>query len=234
MNFKDGYDVSARRDFILNELDWLFTKTGKPQNALLISYAYSGTAFDAFFADLQVIFDARNIRLVKITDKNAGTPKDLITNANMFVVCGGDLAALIAGLNALKTGTWSPYPVIKSKIENRIPYLGWNEGSVVTSGIEFNFPNNPITASVKIGNYELIRNYTNNNNTSNNPIKQCLLNNKLTVNRVFAMTDTAPETKEDKSSVRLEESGGGLLSVIIGDPLVTEYFLDQNNNLVYQ
>ncbi len=234
MNFKDGDDVLSRRDFILNELDWLFTKTGKPSDALLVSYAYRGADFDAFFTNLQSIFDARNIKLVKITDQAAGTPKELITNAKMFVVCGGDLAALIAGLNALKVGGWNPYPVIKSKIDNRIPYLGWNEGSVITSGIEFNFPNNPVTASVKVGDYELIRNYVNNNNTSNNPIKQCLINNKLTVKRVFAMTDTAPETKEDKSSVRLEESGGGLLSVIIGDPLVTEYYLDQNNNLVYQ
>jgi peptidase E len=229
MDFFDGYNVSLKKDFILAELDWLFTKTANPQKALLVSYAYKGADFTSFFTDLKVIFDAKGIQLTDINDKIAGTPKDLVNNAKMFVFCGGELASLISGLNALKASGFDPYPVIKNKIETGVPYLGWNEGSVITSALEYAFPNNPIQSALKCVPYELIRNYTNNDNTSANPIKQFLTQN-TGIKMAFAMVD---RVKEDKSSVRLEESGGGLLYSIINKPLVTRYFLDKSGNLIH-
>jgi peptidase E len=229
MDFFDGYQVSTRKDFILDELDWLFTKTSNPQEALLVSYAYKGADFTSFLSDLQMIFDAKGIHLTDIKDTHAGTPKELINNAGMFVFCGGDLASLISGLNALKVAGFDPYPVIKNKIENGIPYLGWNEGSVIASALEYNFPNNTILSALKCVPYEFFRNYTNNDNTSANPIKQFLTQN-TGIKMAFAMVD---RLKEDKSSVRLEESGGGLLYSIIGKPLVTRYYLDTSGNLIH-
>jgi len=230
MDFFDGYSVTAKKDFILAELDWLFTKTSNPQEALLVSYAFKGSDFTSFFSDLEMIFNAKGIHLTDINDTHAGTAKELINNAKMFVFCGGDLASLISGLNALKASGFDPYPVIKNKIENGIPYLGWNEGSVIASGLEYDFPNNPIQSALKCVPFQFIRNYTNNDNTSANPIKQFLSKN-LGIRMAFAMVD---RVKEDKSSVRLEESGGGLLYSIIGKPLVTKYFLDNSGNLIHE
>jgi hypothetical protein len=228
MNFRNGYDVSVRKDAILAELDWLFLKAGNPGEALFISYAYKGTTYPAFLNDLQVIFNLRGVKLVDINDINAGTPKDLIIKAKMVVVCGGDLASLITGLNALRIGGFDPYTEIKKRIELGIPYLGWNEGSIIISPVEYTFPGNALQAAVKASPYQFIRNYSNDNDVSTNPIKQFLVANPG-VKYVFAQVDTL---KKDKSSVRLEESGAGMIdSATEPSPTVTKYFLNDQGQL---
>jgi peptidase E len=225
-NFRNGYDVSVRKDFILAELDWLFSKVSNPGEALFIPYAYKGTSYSAFFNDLQIIFDLRHLKLVDINDKNAGTPQDLIIKAKMYVFCGGDLAALLGGLNALKTAAFDPYKAIRTNVENGVPYLGWNEGSVIVSPLEYTFPNNTLLAALKVSDYQIIRNYSNSADVTNNPIKEFLSKNRG-IRLAFAMVDTL---KEDKTSVRLEESGAGMIYGIVGP--VIKYYLNSSGQLI--
>jgi hypothetical protein len=229
LGFLNGDSVSNRKDLFSKELDWLKPATGNPGEALFIHYAYNGGDFAAYFNDLKTIFRDKGINLIDI---DSGKADSLITNAKMYVVAGGDLARLITKLNSLKTNSFDPYKVIKSNVDGGVGYMAWNESTVFISPVAYDFPGNSLQAALKASPYQFVYNYYNDDNTSANPIRQFLIANKPSVLSVVAQVNTI---KEDKTSVRLEETGSGIIyRASDPHPVVTRYFLDANGNLSYE
>ena len=215
MNFADSYTVKTRALLFQNELNWVSAKTGKmPSQALFISYAYKGGNFPVFFHDVADIFNHSG---VKLTDIASGDPAALINNAEAFVVCGGDITALINKLTSLVTPEFNPFNAIKYRINSGISYIGWNEGSAIASPKYFGPPSNVLSPGINACPYQIIANYKD-PAQNRNSVKNYLTANSF-IDMAVAMADVP-----DGSSVRLEESGSGiLLSHTVPYPLVIRY-----------
>jgi peptidase E len=216
LNFQDSYLITQRNELFNSELNWLIGKVGNPTQALFIPYAYTGSAYPDYFRQITDNFSPKGIT---ITDINSGDPASLIAAARMIVIGGGDITALITKLNSLKTPAFDPYVAIKNRIANRVPYMGWNEGSAIVSPRYFTPPSTPLNSGVDASVFQIICNYTN-NITNRNAIKNYLLNN-LTVSKVICQVATL---KSDKSGVRLEEDGNAMVdSATAPYPTVIRY-----------
>lgn len=215
MNFADSYNVKTRVQQFQNELNWISGKTGKmPSQALFISYAYKGGNFPVFFHDVAEIFSQAG---VKLTDIASGDPSTLINTAEAFVVCGGDIAALINKLASLVTPVFNPFNAIKYRINSGISYIGWNEGSAIISPKYFGPPSNVLSPGINACPYQIITNYKDPAQNRN------FVKNYLVANSFIDMAVALAEAP-DGSSVRLEESGSGMiLSVTVPYPLVIRY-----------
>lgn len=224
MNFQDSSDISYRSQLFTDEINWLTSKTGNVNEALLIPYAYTGSLYSAYVKQIKDIFTPLNINLVDI---NSGVASSLILNAKMIVIGGGDINALVTKLNVLKTPTFDPYAALKNCINNGIPFLGWNEGAVISSPKYFNPASTTTYPGIGASVFQMVCNYTN-SLSNKNVIKNYLLNNPA-VKKVICQV---AQLKDDKSSVRLEESGGGMIDSQTEPYPIVIHFEIVNGNLV--
>lgn len=204
MNFQDSYDVAARSQLILSELEWLFSKSGKhPADALFISYAYKGPDFPSYFQELSDIFSKAGI---KLTDIASGDPAGLIASTEMIVIGGGDIAALINKMNSLITATFNPYTAIKDRIAGGIFYMGWNEGSSIVSPMYLAPPAGSVPNGIGASPFQIVCHYVNSAQNKNSIFN--FLKSNPGIKKVIAQVD---QLTPDGTSVRLEDSGAGMI-----------------------
>jgi hypothetical protein len=205
MNFTDAYQVSYNEKLILSELNWLATKTGvMPTEALFIGYAYAGPDYGAYFQQVSGIFLKAGI---KLTDITSGDPAALIGAAKLIVIGAGDINRLIAALNNLVSKTFNPYIALKGKIDSGTGFLGWNEGGAIVSPKYFAPPAVTLPQGIAASPFQIVSNFKNGDTQSRPSILNYLKNNAL-IKKVIAQTD---QSLPDGTSVRLEESGGGMI-----------------------
>lgn len=204
MSFQDSYNVSAKDPLFQSELNWIFLKTGvKPTDALFISYAYKGTNYPAYFKQVSDIFKKTGITLTDIT---SGDPSGLIASAKLIVVGGGDIATFLSRMDSLITPVFNPYIAIKTRIDSGIPYIGWNEGSAVVSPKYFVPPASALNQGINGSPFEILCNYT------NSAQKKVAIFNFLNANpAVIKVIAEVDQLKPDGTSVRLEETGSGMI-----------------------
>jgi hypothetical protein len=221
MNFADSYTVKTRAQLFQNELNWISAKTGRmPSQALFIPYAYKGGNYPGFFRDVADIFSLSGVRLTDIT---TGDPAGLIAAAEAIVVCGGDITALINKLKSLITPAFNPFNTLKDRINSGIPYIGWNEGSAIISPKYFGAPSTLLSPGINACPFQIITNYKD-PSQNRNSVKNYLLTNTF-ISKAIAMTDVY-----DGSSVRLEESGSGMIdNATVPYPLVITYKIVNGN-----
>jgi hypothetical protein len=205
MNFEDSYDVSLRNQLFQDELDWVFFKSGfRPSEALFISYAYKGGDYPAYFNEVSTVFAQAEIMLTDIT---SGNPAVQIANAKTIVFGGGDYTVLINKMNSLITPTFNPYLAIKNRLETGIPYIGWNEGSSIISPTYFTPPASAIQNSINGCPFQIICNYL--DSPQNRASIFDFLVDRPAIKKVI--TQEIDQARPDGSSVRLEESGAGMI-----------------------
>lgn len=221
MNFADSYTVKTRAPLFQNELNWISAKTGRtPSQALFIPYAYKGGNYPGFFREVADIFFQAG---VKLKDIASGGPAALIAEAEALVVCGGDITALISKLNSLVTPEFNPYNAVKDRINNGIPYIGWNEGSAVISPKYFSPPSNILSPGIDACPFQIITNYKDPAQNRNH-VKNYLMANPF-ISKAIAHTDV-----HDGGSIRLEESGAGIIDgATVSYPLVIRYKIVNGN-----
>jgi hypothetical protein len=205
MNFADSYAVSVRGQLFKKEIDWVFLKNGsKPGEALFISYAYKGGAYTTYFSEVAAIFAKSGIKLIDIL---SGDPAGLIASAKAIVFGGGDYTALKTKMNSLITPAFNPYEAIKNRIEAGIPFIGWNEGSNIISPKYFSSSLTEISTGINAAPVQIVCNYR--DSASNRAIISEFLKNNATIKLLIGQQ--VDFLVPDGTSVRLEESGGGML-----------------------
>lgn len=204
MNFQDSYSLTTRNQLFLNELNWMAGKVSLPANALFIPYAYAGTNYSTFFNQVVSVFSQANIT---ITDINSGNPQALLNAANMIVMCGGSYSSFKAKMDQLKAGGFDAYAAIKARTDSGVPCMGWNQGSGAVSPYLFTPPSQPIGSGIN-GSFpfQIITNYTN-NQTNRDAIKTLLLASPNITQAICQVNSPGG----DGTSVRLEETGSGML-----------------------
>lgn len=205
MNLQDSYDVNPEILVFQKELDWVFLKAGlHPGNALFIPYAYKGTNYLQYFKDISGIFATKGIVLTDIT---SGNPAVLIAAAKLIVVGGGDITTFMNKMNSLITPTFNPFTAIKDRIDNSVPYIGWNEGAGIISPKYFTPPSNPqftgIGASLP---FQIVCNY------QNSPLSKTTIFNFLNTNNTIKKVICQVTKPDGGSSVRLEDTGAGMIN----------------------
>jgi hypothetical protein len=226
MRFQDSYLVSTRAQLFQNELNWIFMKSGShPDEALFISYAYKGENFPAYFQQLSIIFDKAGI---KLTDINSGDPAGLIAGAQFLVVGGGDILTFFNRMDSLISPAFNPYFAIMDRVQNGVPYVGWNEGSAVVSPKYFVPPSSLLRPGINASPFEIICGYAD-SQQSDSAILNFLLTNP-SIPRVIGQPKAL--VNDGGSSVRLEETGGGMINSPTSPyPIVITYtILDGNLN----
>lgn len=205
MNFANSYAVSARSSLFQGEINWVIAKSGfKPGNALFIPYACKGTDEATYVNDVAKEFAKAGIPL---TDIKSGDPATLIAAAEAIVIGGGDYATLIAKLDSLKTPKFNPYVAIKNRVDARVPFFGWNEGSTIISPKYVTPAINSVADGINFSPFEIVCNFR------DSQAVRGLIFNFLNTNPVVRklITQPAEEFMPDGTSVRLEEAGGGML-----------------------
>jgi len=222
MNFKDSNSVTERDSLFQKELNWVSLKTGGlPPNALFISYAYKGVNYPAFLQQVTDVFAKAGIRLVDIT---TGDPASLIGSSKMIVICGGDTNSLIDKLESLITATFNPYIAIKNRIDAGIPYIGWNQGSSIVSPKYFAPPSSLLSTAFNVSPFQIICGYLNDYQSDTAILN--FLNANGSIKKVIGQPESL---KKDESSVRLEETGGGMIdSQTAPYPIVINYTVVDN------
>jgi len=218
MRFQDSYLISPRGMLFENELKWVFQKTGsKPEEALFISYAYLGNDYPAYFSQVSDIFKKQG---VKLTDITSGNPEELIANARFIVIGGGDIGTFYKKMDSLITPAFNPYLAILDSVQHGVPYMGWNEGSGVISPKYFMPPANALLAGINGSPFEIICNYP------DSPQSDAAILNFLLTNTTIPEVAGQPQTSGsgNEGSVRLEETGGGIiLTPTVPFPFVIRY-----------
>lgn len=203
MNFQDSYAVTPVEPLFQNELNWVFLKAGiHPSEALFISYAYNGANYLQYFKDVSDIFVKAG---VKLTDITAGKPADLIAMAKFIVVGGGDITTFMNKMNGLVTPTFNPYTAIKNRIDSGVPNIGWNEGGSIISPKYFTPPSNPLSIGINASPFQIVCNYQ-----DSNLAKTAIFNFLKTNNTIKKVVSQV--NKPDGTSVRLEDSGAGMIN----------------------
>jgi len=204
MNFQDSYRVSLRGKLFQDEMNWVFLKTGiHPSDALFISYAYKGDNYPAYFQGVTDIFAKAGI---KLNDIASGDPAALIATAKVIVVGGGDIATFMNKMNGLITPAFNPYIAIKNKVEGGVPYIGWNEGSGIISPKYFVPPSNSLLTGINVSPFQIVGNYVS-SAANKKAIFDFLVANPA-IKKVICQVD---RPGGDGTSVRLEESGSGMI-----------------------
>ena len=204
MNFKDSYSVALKSQLFQNELNWIVAETGvRPPQALFIPYAFRGADYQLYFQEVYDVFNHAQITLIDI---NSGDPASLIAAAKMIVIGGGDITAFITKMKSLVTPTFDPFVAIKNRVASGIPYIGWNEGSSVVSPKYFTPPSSILPNAFNASPYQIVCNYD--RTDQNKAGIKTFLENNVAIKKVICQV---AKLKEDGSSVRLEESGGGMI-----------------------
>jgi len=221
MNFQDSFAIATRKDFFKTELDWIFSKTNPdPTEALFIPYAYNGPNYAAFFKECSDVFIQTGIG-IKLNDINSGNPATMIASAKMIVIPGGDIKLFIKLMNQLISSTFNPWSAIKTMLLSGIPLVAWNEGTALISPKPFTLPSADLTTTIGASPFQLANNYTP-SDLNRTAIKNFLQGNP----GVTQVTCETARPKEDKTTVRLEETGGGILQTNIPPyPIVINYKL---------
>ncbi len=203
MNFQNSYSVLAEEPVIQDELKWVFVTSGIHfTDALFIPYAYKDVNYPGYFKDVSDIFTKAGI---KLTDINTGNPATMIAAAKLIVVGGGDITTFMNNMNSLKTPTFNPFTAIKDRADNGIPYIGWNEGANIISPKYFTPPSSPLFSGINASPFQIVCNYQD-SSQSRTAIFNFLQSN-ITIKKLICQV-----TKPDGTSVRLEDSGAGMIN----------------------
>ena len=204
MNFPDSYKVTDKDALFQTEISWVFQKAGvSPTDALFVSYAYKGPDYQDYFRQVKDVFAKANVSIIDITSGNAAT---LIANAKAIVIGGGDIATFVTKMDLLKTSTFNPYTAIRDRVLAGVPYIGWNEGSGVVSPKYFIPDTNATTTGIDGSPFQIVCHYT--NSAQNRTTIFNYLKANPFISKLICQTE---QLVYDGSSVRLEESGGGMI-----------------------
>jgi peptidase E len=203
MNLQNSYSVLAEEPVIQDELKWVFLTSGIHfTDALFIPYAYKDVNYPGYFKDVSDIFTRAGI---KLTDITTGNPATMIATAKLIVVGGGDITTFMNKMNSLITPTFNPFTAIKSRVDAGVPYIGWNEGSSIASPKYFTPPSSLLFNGINASPFQIVCNYQD-SSQSKSAIFNFLQGNS-TIKKLISQV-----TKPDGTSVRLEESGAGMIN----------------------
>jgi hypothetical protein len=144
---------------------------------------------------------------IRLTDITSGDPAVLIAAAKFIVVGGGDIATFISRMNSLKSPVFDPYAAIKARVANGVPYIGWNEGSAIASPKYFVPPASTLIPGINASPFQIICNYR--DSAQNKSAIFNFLNTNPGIKKAIAQVD---QLKPDGTSVRLEDTGGGIIA----------------------
>jgi hypothetical protein len=216
MNFVRGYDVTGHENFIKDELNWALSKVNtKLTHALFIPYAYDGTDYDTYFHEISLIFNDIRMKLVDIRD---GDSAELLKEAHMIIVCGGDIMLLKKSLDQIMVDGVDAYSFIRKIVENGVPYMGWNEGSEISSKVYFKPPADAQPFGFGLSPYQIICNFV--ESPSSSTAIANFLQSQSDIRRVIYQV-ARPKTR---STIRLEEAGSAMLDSISGDPSLVKCY----------
>jgi peptidase E len=218
-NLENNYDILLFSDFLKSQITWLLSGQ-KISEVLLIPYAYDGQYYNSFIQDIKQLFTFFKMNVKLITE---GSPDTLIKEASFIATGGGDLTKLLGGVvNHLG--------LLKTKLTTGIPYLGWNEGSVVVS------PTYIVPAVIPVSpncigaiSFQIYSHYVD-TSINRQEIKNFLLNHKNDtppITKVYCMTDGP-----GGSGIRLEDDNEGLVYGPGTSPASTIVFALSGGNLV--
>lgn len=201
-NFDSNENLSLYQEFLTDEIEWLFN--GKyPPEVLFIPHAYDGNYYNTYVQKVRTLFSKFGIQ-VKLPTQ--GNPADLINAAYAIVVGGGSLSKLLAG-------TINYFDILKHKIQNGTPYLGWNEGSVLVSPYYIVPPLIPVSSEcIGIIQKQIYCHYV---DTAQNRLEIESFfanheNDQVPVSEVICL-----QNRPGGSGIRLEDDGAGLLLNVI-------------------
>lgn len=234
-NLADNYDFSASRQFMANQIKTLFfycaSKTGSlPSEVLFIPYAYDGLGdfYNSYIENVKGLFFEVNFRVIT----EFSNPVEAIEGAHAICIGGGNL-------NLLKNSVSdNMYDKLFDKIENGIPYIGWNEGAVFACPTHIE----DYEADETLINVVPFQIFSHFRDTFLNltKIKTFLTNNAvrtLPIVHVVCIIDNTPfegdEKKEEEatdeggSGIRIEDSNAGLAETNTANVLI--YQLEDGN-----
>lgn len=228
MNFPGSYALSTRERLFQSEISWVYSKAGiKPSDALFIPYAYKGNDYPAFLQEVTDIFARSGVH---ITDIQSGDPAALIVSANAIIICGGDILSFKTRMDNLITPAFNPYLAISNRVANGAPYIGWNEGAAVISPQVFQPPANTLYTGINASlPFQIVTNFQNTNPQSRPSVKN-YLDTYPAINKVICQVD---QQGYDGSSVRLEDSGAGMIDsatapypIVIGFQVINGHLVE--------
>lgn len=245
-NLVDNYSFVNTKVFMTAEINSLFRSyalnTGNEITEILfIPYAYDGTEIILYIGKVQELFGTVNLK--NITEGN--NPIEMIRQAQAIVIGGGRMDLLENSLNIDMRNE------IKIKIDAKIPYIGWNEGSVIacpTKIEDLGTVSNDLIAAVP---FQFVCQYD--DNPANRISIEDFMRNNPNIKNVVCFSDQVPpvaaahsvpgdgDIVEDSdnnttaanegSGIRIVKSKAGLAGTQSAATVIL-YQLDDNGNLI--
>ncbi len=247
-NLADNYDFSKTKNFMIDEIIQLFNHCASAgrriTEVLFVQKAFDGHDLNAYLENVRDLFGEVNVKLITDGDD----PVQMINSAQAIAIGGGNMNMLENYLNP------SMCTAVNKRISARIPYIGWNEGSI------FACPTRIENLSVLSDNlfaavpFQFVAHY---NNTSANRdiIEDFLQHNQQTIKHVICFKDLTPAvvsgrsatsvggavgdssspstaTGDEGSGVRIVDDNAGLAGTQAPAAVVL-YKLDDDGNLLF-
>lgn len=219
INFDSNDNLPLYTKFITEQTGWLYGNKF-PSRMLFIPQGYDGMYYNTYIQQVRTIFQNMGIGVQLITD---GDPGPLIGDAEGIVVGGGDLDKLLSA-------TVSYLPLLKDKIRQGTPYLGWNEGSVFASPYYVVPPIIPAsTVCIEAIHIQMVCHFM---DTPANrlEISNFCMNHQqdaIPISEIVCLKDGA-----NGSGIQLEDDGSGMLYRAIHGRIPPTVFVYQNNMLI--
>jgi len=204
-------------DFLKKEIEWLFHPL-KLSDVLFIPYAYEGAYYNNYINQLRDLFNNFGMGF-NVISQSANRQQE-ISNAKAIVVGGGDHTKLLLGVQGLEQ-------ILKTRIQDGCPYLGWNEGGVVVS------PSYVVPDVIPAGitgvnavNFQIYCNYED-MASNRNEVRDFLLNNssvKYTVCMLNRPKGSGIRLEDEKAGTSVPNRPGSCGTII--------FSMDDHNNLI--
>lgn len=197
---------------IKNLLETYTKRTGKKvEEVLFVPYAYDRPAdvFINYFNNVKLFYTGLGVNLKNILEYT--NPLEAIFNAQALCVGGGSFYKLV------NTFSNEMMDIVNQKITFGMPYIGWNEGSVIACPTYVgNYNENDIFINAVP--FQTFHHYVN-NDSINQSIMEFLVDEnyidpdlRAPVKHVVCFMDSDPskEAEEGGSAVRVEDENAGL------------------------
>ena len=242
-NLADNYYFGNTKELMIDEINKLFShcaSTGRLiDEVLFIAYAFDGGDWNSYINNVKDLFPDQQFRLIN----EFSNPVEAIGNAQAVCVGGGNLNYLKNSVSDVM------FDKLNTRIENGMPYIGWNEGAVLAcpthiddlnaSEIFIDLVPFQIFCHFKmnLANETKIRAFLIGNSDRILPIVQVVcFSDSTTVNSfqkipekdVVQDTDKKADAEEEGSGIRIEESNAGLAGTESAPAVIIYQLVDGN------